>query len=743
LLLLLFVLSPLLAFAQQKPTAPKKQGPSKSAPAKTATVKGGASPASVAAPVEALPGLARELRDTESPRSYDRLAAFARAHSKSAAGQRAALALGYRDYTLKRHAQARQWLAAAARDDVLEEYALYWDAMSLRALGDEAAALRKFEEHRRRFPESVMAASTLQNVAELALASGDPRRTLAVLDAHPDTASKPWLLILRARAREAIGSRAGAVADYIQLYYDFPLTDQADSAGRRIVSLRQSLNPEMFAVAPERRVARAQAFFDARRWKEARAEYEGLLPDLGGAARERVRLRIAQCRVNLRAAPAVLASLRLEDADVDAERLLVLAQVHRGRRDENAMLAAVEEAALRYPQSPWTEEALFLAANWHWTQLDRARAAQYYQRILDGFPGGKNLLPAHWRVIWTAYLERRANLASQFEDHLRRFPGSANTENALYWLGRIAEREGNAAHARTFYLKLRERFPQTYFGAQAIARLSVIGNGATNSSDVIALIPPLPPAPVLPSGVPAAAQERWKRAQALRSIAFDASAELELRAAHAATPSPRLLLEAAKAAFDAGRRLPGVAAARQAFPQIEARRWQDVPPEVWHAAYPVTYEAEIEKYSARREVDAALVTGIIRQESVFQRDAVSRAGAVGLMQVIPKTGRQLARRERISYTRGKLTAPDFNIRLGTLHLKDLFLRLDSVEKVLAAYNAGESRVVAWQAERRYEEPAEFVESIPFTETREYVQVVSRNAEIYRRLLPGQSARNLP
>jgi soluble lytic murein transglycosylase len=127
---------------------------------------------------------------------------------------------------------------------------------------------------------------------------------------------------------------------------------------------------------------------------------------------------------------------------------------------------------------------------------------------------------------------------------------------------------------------------------------------------------------------------------------------------------------------------------------------------------------------------------LIRQESTFLPDAISRAGAVGLMQVLPSTGRALARRERLPYSRHRLFNPEYNLRLGITHLAALVSSYGSIEKALAAYNAGEHRVAAWTANGDYAEPAEFVESIPFTETREYVQIVMRNAEVYRRLYGG-------
>jgi soluble lytic murein transglycosylase len=272
---------------------------------------------------------------------------------------------------------------------------------------------------------------------------------------------------------------------------------------------------------------------------------------------------------------------------------------------------------------------------------------------------------------------------------------------------------------------------------QARERLHALGDGPSSSSDLVNLLSAVSALPNLEEPIPAAASARWERAMALRTIAFDASAELELRAAYALTGSARLLFEAAKSALDAGRYMPAVVAARQAFPQLEARRWEDVPLSVWRVAFPFLYGDSIAKYAKKNNLDPMLVAGIIRQETIFQSDAVSHAGAVGLMQVLPSTGRRLARAQKIGYTRSRLFEPEYNLRLGTVYFKELMDTMGSSEAALASFNAGENRVVAWQANRTYDEPAEFVESIPFTETREYVQIVMRNAEIYRRLYASQ------
>ncbi len=84
-----------------------------------------------------------------------------------------------------------------------------------------------------------------------------------------------------------------------------------------------------------------------------------------------------------------------------------------------------------------------------------------------------------------------------------------------------------------------------------------------------------------------------------------------------------------------------------------------------------------------------------------------------------------------------LVNPDYNVRLGTAYVANLVKQFGGAESALAAYNAGEDRVISWTAGQSYRETAEFVDSIPFTETRQYVQIVTRNADIYRRIYGAQ------
>jgi soluble lytic murein transglycosylase len=685
------------------------------------------------APEEQLASLSRALRQSNSAAAYARLSAFASRRDAGVLGRRACLALGYFDYGKGRYAPAHRWLVQAQGDALLQDYALFWDSQANHALGHDADALRELKALRRDFPSSVLAEQALQALGETALALNQPEEALAALASEPAIAAKPALLFLRARAFEQAGQRKPAAADYLAVYYRFPLSPEAAESGEKAAWLGGLLRSQFPAVAMDQRLSRAAALFDAHKWHEAQEEYLKLLPQLSGLDRERAELREAECRVQRGAGPAELLRLTLGDPEIDAERLYALSQAYRTRKQEAEMLAAIEAAVARAPASPAAGQALFAGGNYYWVQLDRDRAAGFYQRLSEKFQGSKDVAAAQWRLAWTAYLARRSEATGLLEEHLRRFPGSTYTTDALYWLGRAAERAANPSLARACFKKLGERFPQTYFGGLAAERLAALGPGPAEAPAVLETISPPPPAPALDEDDPPSTALLRERAQALHSIAFDASEELEYRAAHAVSGDLRMLLDAANAAIEAQRYAAAIVTTRQLYPQIEAHRFTDVPREVWQAAYPLPFAADLERSAGKANLDPMLVAGLIRQESAFDREAKSRANALGLMQILPQTARKLARQLHLRYSQAQLFDPQYNLRLGTFYFAGLRAGLGSTEAALAAYNAGEERVTMWQSGQKFEEAAEFVESIPFTETREYVQIVTRNAAIYRAL----------
>jgi soluble lytic murein transglycosylase len=682
--------------------------------------------------------LARDVRNG-APDAYARLAALAAKNSTNVWGARAALGLGYEDFSKKRMAQALGWFLKAQSDTLLREYALYWTAQAEFNLGRAAEAYKVLQTLQHDYPNTALREQLLQSYAPAAVQTGHAQEAIDALNAYAATSSKPDLLIERARAYEATHQPSRAAKDYQTIFYKFPLADEAKPAGAALTQVMHALGKEYSYPGVEMQGQRAQIFYDAHKWREARTEYEKLLTmfkDPANPVRQRAQLRVAQCKVRLKGSPSLIASLKTPELDVDAERLYALSQAYRDAKKETEMFNALNTLAQTYPVSKWNEDGLMAAGNYHWVELEREKAAEAYQHVLDSFPNGRHAYNSEWRIAWVSYLDRKPDADDRLTNFLLKYPTSSNAVDALYWLGRSAERAGNIAHARSFYTKAVERFPETYFGIAAAARIAKLGPGEENPAEFLEKIPPAPPLRPVDEPIPVAAEDRWARAQALRTIAFDSSAEQELKNAYFATPASRFLLEAAQAAFDQGHFGAGMAYARAIVPNADARKFSEVPLDVWKALFPLPYEAALRREAAKNDFDPMFAAGLIRQESTFQSDAVSHASAIGLMQVLPKTGKLLARQIKVRYVKNKLFDPDYNIELGMVYISNLVRQFGSPEAAAAAYNAGEDRIAAWKAERNYEEIPELVESIPFTETREYVQIVLRNAQLYR-MIYGQ------
>ena len=172
---------------------------------------------------------------------------------------------------------------------------------------------------------------------------------------------------------------------------------------------------------------------------------------------------------------------------------------------------------------------------------------------------------------------------------------------------------------------------------------------------------------------------------------------------------------------------------KRALPSAATASIEAIPLVYWRILFPEPWWDTIREESAKNNLDPYLVASLIRQESEFNPSVVSYANAYGLMQLLPSVGKAMAREEGMTHFQTfQLQDPVTNIKLGTRYLREMLEHFGGVQEyALAAYNAGDSRAVDWQAAGPYTGIDEFVESIPFTQTRDYVQAILRNEETYR------------
>ena len=179
---------------------------------------------------------------------------------------------------------------------------------------------------------------------------------------------------------------------------------------------------------------------------------------------------------------------------------------------------------------------------------------------------------------------------------------------------------------------------------------------------------------------------------------------------------------------------PAIQAMRRAYPQFLAEGGEALPTAILKVIFPLQHWPLLRRYAATHKIDPYLLAAQVAQESTFQADVRSAADAYGLMQILPSTGRRYAQKMGIrGFSTARLTDPETNVRIGTQYFSELVEMLGGIAPALAAYNAGEHRVVRWQAERPGLERDEFVDDIPFPETQFYVKRILGTAEDYRLL----------
>ena len=193
--------------------------------------------------------------------------------------------------------------------------------------------------------------------------------------------------------------------------------------------------------------------------------------------------------------------------------------------------------------------------------------------------------------------------------------------------------------------------------------------------------------------------------------------------------APGSLLAAADALRERGETSRAIALARRALDSAAPRDAR-----LFRVLYPTAYADVIRAEAGARRVDPSLVAALIHQESSFNPRAVSRAGALGVMQVLPSVGASIARSARVTpFERVLLFQPDVNIRLGTIHLDAMLRQYPNIVYALAAYNAGGSPVRRWRQKPGSGDPELFIERIPYDETRDYVRILLRNQATYKTL----------
>ncbi len=680
--------------------------------------------------------MARQLLQDRTPQAYAGVETFARKHSAEDAGSLAWLAVGYAHFIDRDYAKAIDPLSRAkphAGD--IGDYVAYYLAASYLESGrtpEAVAALSAFDET---FPQSLMLRDAHVLYASALLTDNRPKDAIALLEKDREPIRSDVELLL-GRAYAAAADPAKAVTVLRHLYFSLPLSFEATAAQAELQKLAST--PGISSPTFAERKTRADLLAHAKKFSEAADAYRDLLRDAAAADKPTIQLALAEAlhhSGNNREAKQLLDTVQIASPEIAAERLYDLGEMQRAADQDDAFLQTVADIRQAAPTSPWLEQALLYAGNIYLLRKDYDKAIDAYREIEQRFPGGPRAPYSHWKAAWLSLRQgRTADAKTLFEQQIALYPDSNEVPAALYWRARLAEEDGDSAMARAFYQKITDRFRNYYYGPLARERASKLKvSDDPPHYAVLDRVPPLSAAPITNDTAPED-NLRVQKAKLLENGGLLDFAVRELKAAAEEEKGSWLPAETARMYIDVGRYDIAVETLKRAVPSYFAVDLSSLPRSYWEALFPKAYWTDLKRFSSANALDPYMVASLIRQESEFNPNAVSNKNALGLMQLLPRVGKGVAKQEKLKhFSTQQLFTPAVNLQLGTRYFRSMVDQFGGFEYALAAYNAGDDRVKDWQAAGKYRDIQEFVESIPFTETREYVQAIMRNANVYRQL----------
>jgi len=680
--------------------------------------------------------MAQQLIQDRSPAGYAGVEAYARSHSKEDAGALAWLVVGYAHFLDHDYAKAVDPLNRAkplAGD--LGDYVAYYLGTCYLQTGRQAEGLAALANFSATYPDSLVVRDAHLSYASALLTEGRAAEAADLLEKDRLPARSDLELTI-GKAYAALGQNAKAADALANVYYNMPTAPEADAAYAELKKL-----PSLPPATPAQRKTRADLLMKAKRYNDAADEYRELASHATAESRPAAELALADALHRSgrnREAKSELTTLPGATADQSAQRLYILGEV-AWASDENATFyRSVDELRQAAPTSPWLEQALLSAANLHLVHHEYEQSLDAFRELQQRFPNGSRASYAHWKVAWlTLRLGRNDEAKKLFDEQIEIYPGANETSAALYWRARLAEEDNQPAMARAYYQKLSDRFRNYYYAELGRDRLKKLSEGtdAPGKYPLLDRIPPLEHGEKVTLSELSTDDLHLQKAELLGNGGLVDFAVRELQAAASADGGNWGPAETAQLYIDTGHYDRAIEVMKHSVPSYFAVDIPTLPRAYWEALFPRPYWSDLKKFSVANGLDPYLVASLIRQESEFNPLAVSRANAVGLMQLLPKTGKVVAHQEELRrYNATELFTPAVNLQLGTRYFRGMVDKFGgSFEHALAAYNAGSDRVEEWMGQGQYRDAPEFVESIPFTETREYVQAILRNTAVYKQL----------
>ncbi|MHB8481331.1 MAG: transglycosylase SLT domain-containing protein [Nitrospiria bacterium] len=532
---------------------------------------------------------------------------------------------------------------------------------------------------------------------------------------------------------------------YREIQWKFPDTPWSEEAGKKLSLLVLSpADREKFKLTSLEQFNKGKNLYETGRFEKAIEVWQGLEKGIK-------RSEVFSTEMELKTGLAFLPLKKYSDAS--DHFLIVLKKAPDSEYAQEALLGLVR-IAVREENEPDLEKfrkmgeklfvhqetyykILYLLAAYDEDHHQPLKARDLYQTIIKEFPQGSVAPDALWKEGWTAYGGGDDLLAERnFSKFLEEYPASPLQAQVLYWKSRAEERRGDIDAAQADFKKLCQTFGHSYYCHLAAKRITLPLEEAG--------LTPLngdPPPAIQQTDAPSdplsyQKDEHYLKARELMSMDLtqDASKEFNYLADHYRGNSS--LLQINLELNRSGDFYHALKILRSQFPDVLDRGKTYDSPLLWRLAYPKeVLDLIMKTVSKDIKIEPEFIAGIMREESVFDLRATSRSGAMGLMQLMPFTGEWVSQQLGVaSFVREKLYDQETNIRFGAYYLDYLSQKFQgNLFYTAASYNAGPEAVSKWIINGNFKDIEEFVENIPYQETRYYVKRVIKSYEEFKRV----------
>jgi soluble lytic murein transglycosylase len=645
--------------------------------------------------------------------------------------------------TFSRAAQTHPWLG---------DYALFSQGEALEKADEGEKSLGAYQRLVQDFPESLLVPQARLRMAEIYLQRGDYADAVEtcdrILQGVPWKDSLARALFLLGQAREGLGQWPEAVKTYQELWLKAPLNGSAKKARTRWEFLIQEKKAPEEKIAPEALSQRALLLYQANSFEAALREMnqiQGYPPQSYPSSyageiwvddlyfhRGMCHFRMKQYSQAVEAFDLLIGHSRNEGMAEKSLFWKFKTQVRNGRKEEALDTFSLFQAA--YPRSTYQAQALYLKAVVYEDLGETEKAVSAYREAGEKFPQSPYRFAALWKAGWLLYKKNDLLPALQAWDQLKRGgPPARWMEKVLYWEGKALEKGGLPREAEEHFTRLSQDFPHSFYRQLKYSqgRLPAAPRGPFPPPQD----PPLAPFLEGKADPPGPTAVHLEKGRVLTRLGLLPLAVGELEAAEAGGANlEEVWMEISRLYREDEEYYRSNVLVRKKFTlKPLSARPLDKERSLYRLAYPVGNPSLLCHYAQLHSLDPALLCALILEESRFQVQAVSPAGARGLMQVMPQTGRRIARGLRMRrFSAKKLFDPEVNIRLGSWYFARMLEEFGGkVHLALAAYNAGPIMVRKWLADGTCSGDDAFVENIPFPETRNYVIRVMGSAQVYR------------